>query len=285
MHEDPAPSSRRDFLRVLAPAVCAVAGHAGTRPADIPVVDYHVHLNRSFTLENAVALAKQRGIQIGIAEHAGTRENRYANILSNDRELQGWIAKMEGQPVYKGIQAEWIDWADCFSKEVVAQLDYVLSDAMTMRGAGGERVMMWPAAFQPGDAQDFMSRYVKWNVQVIETEPLDIFDHPTWLPAPLDKDFDALWTEARMKPIIAALKRTGTAVEIDSAYKIPRMPFLHLAKSAGLKFSFGSNSGSGPARAIDFCMETAKQLDLKPRDMFMPAPRNRKPILRRKVSV
>ena len=53
-----------------------------------------------------------------------------------------------------------------------------------------------------------MSRYVKWNVQVIETEPLDIFAHPTWLPAPLDKDFDALWTEARMKPIIAALKRS-----------------------------------------------------------------------------
>ena len=88
-----------------------------------------------------------------------------------------------------------------------------------------------------------------------------------------------------MKPIIAALKRTGTAVEIDSAYKIPRMPFLRLAKSAGLKFSFGSNSGSGPARAIDFCLETAKELGLKDRDLFVPAPRARKPIMRRKVSV
>ncbi len=275
-------SSRRDFLGVLLPAACAFAGD---KTAGVPVVDYHVHLNRSFTLENAVALAKDRGIKIGIAEHAGTKENQYSNILTNDKELQGWIAKLEGQPVYKGIQAEWLDWAGCFSKDVVAQLDYVLSDAMTMPGSGGERMKMWTPAFQPGDAQAFMDRYIKWNVQVIEKEPLDIFAHPTWLPPPLDKDFDSLWTEARMKPIVAALKRTGTAVEIDSAYKIPRMPFLHLAKSAGLKFSFGSNTGSGPARAIDFCLETAKQLALKPSDMFVPAPRARKPIMRRKISL
>ena len=174
--------------------------------------------------------------------------------------------------------------AGCFSKDVVAQLDYVLSDAMTMPAPGGERVRMWARTFQPGEAQDFMNRYVKWNVQVIETEPLDIFAHPTWLPSPLDKDFDLLWTEARMKPIIAALKHTGTAVEIDSAYKIPHMPFLHMAKAAGLKFSFGSNTGSGPERAIDFCVETAKQLELRPSDLFIPAPRARKPIMRRKIA-
>lgn len=281
MHE----SSRRDFLGVLLPAACAFAGDAGTKTADLPVVDYHVHLNRTFTLDNAVALAKERGIKIGIAEHAGTKENQYANILTNDKQLQGWIAKLESQPVYKGIQAEWLDWAGCFSKDVVAQLDYVLSDAMTMPGSGGERVRMWAPTFQPGDAQDFMNRYVKWNVQVIEKEPLDIFAHPTWLPPPLEKDFDALWTEAHTKPIIAALKRTGTAVEIDSAYKIPRMPFLSLAKSAGLRFSFGSNTGSGPARGMDFCLETAKRLALKPSDLFVPAPRSRKPIMRRKISV
>ena len=129
-----------------------------------------------------------------------------------------------------------------------------------------------------------MDRYVKWNVEVIEKEPLDIFAHPTWLPAPLDKNHDTLWTERRMAAIIAALKRTGTAVEIDSAYKIPHIPFLKMAQEAKLKFSFGSNTGTGPVRAIDFCVETAKTLGLTARDMFVPAPRARKPVNRRALA-
>ena len=171
-----------------------------------------------------------------------------------------------------------------FSKAAVAELDYVLSDAMTMPGRSGQRSKMWQPGFDPGDPQEFMDRYVKWNVEVIEKEPLDIFSHPTWLPAPLDKNYDTLWTHERMKPIIDALKRTGTAVEIDSAYDIPGLPFLHMAKDAKLKFSFGSNSGSGPVRAMDFCIGRARTLGLTARDMFVPAARGRKPVERRRIS-
>jgi hypothetical protein len=137
--------------------------------------------------------------------------------------------------------------------------------------------------FEPGDAKEFMTHYVRWNVEVIEKEPLDIFAHPTWLPAPLDSRAEELWTEERMKPIIRALQRTGTAVEIDSAFQIPSLAFLRMAKDARLKFSFGSNSGSGPARAIDFCVERAKAMGLTASDMFAPAKANKKPFLRRKV--
>jgi hypothetical protein len=55
-----------------------------------------------------------------------------------------------------------------------------------------------------------------------------------------------------------------------------------MAKDAKLKFSFGSNSGAGAVRTIDFCVETAKGLGLRREDMFVPAPRARKPILRRR---
>jgi histidinol phosphatase-like PHP family hydrolase len=247
------------------------------------LVDYHVHLNDRFTLEDAVALSQKRGVKFGIAEHIGTRENQYRGIRSNDAELEQWINTLEGKPVYKGAQAEWLDWPGCFSREVVARLDYVLSDAMTIPGPGGRRDKMWAKTFDPGDAKAFMERYVKWNVEVIEKEPLDIFAHPTWLPAPLDKDYDALWTPERMRPIIDALKRTGTAVEIDSAYNIPHMPFLKMAKEAKLKFSFGSNTGTGSAHGLEYCVETAKAAGIAAKDMFVPAPRNRKPILRRKI--
>ena len=274
-------NSRRQFLA----GVATFLGASSVTPAapEVSLVDYHVHLNATFSLDDAVALSKERGVKFGIAEHAGTRENRYPVILSSDAELQQWIARLDGKPVYKGIQAEWIDWTTCFSKEVVAQLDYVLSDAMTIPDRTGVRAKMWQPGFDAGDPREFMDRYVKWNVEVIETEPLDIFSHPTWLPAPIDKDYDALWTTERMKPIIGALQRTGTAVEVDSAFEIPRMPFLRLAKDAKLKFSFGSNSGSGPVRGMDFCIEKARALGLTKEDMFTPAPRGRKPIERRRV--
>jgi histidinol phosphatase-like PHP family hydrolase len=272
---------RREVL--LAPFAAFCPAVRGSREPDTPIVDYHVHLRPSFSLEDAVALSEKRGVKFGILEHAGAKENRYPVILSNDQELQQWIAKLDGKPVYKGIQAEWLDWMTCFSKDVVAQLDYVLSDAMTIPGAGGERVMMWRRGYDPGNAQEFMERYVKWNVEVIETEPLDIFAHPTWLPAPLDQSYDALWTAERMQPVIRALKQTGTAVEIDSDFNIPRMPFLKAAKEEGLKFAFGSNSGTGRERSLEFCIETARALGLEKKDFFVPAPRGRKPIERRKL--
>jgi histidinol phosphatase-like PHP family hydrolase len=280
--------SRREFLGGAAALFTAArALPAGKEPASglsFPVVDYHVHLNPNLSLDEALAISKQRGVKFGIAEHAGTKENHYPTILSTDKDIEGWTARLEGKPVFKGVQAEWIDWTTCFSKDAVAQLDYVLSDAMTIPGRSGERLKMWQPDFDPGDPQDFMERYVKWNVEVIEKEPLDIFSHPTWLPKPLEKSYETLWTPARMKNIIDALRRTGTAVEIDSAYEIPNLTFLKLAKEAKLKFSFGSNSGSGPVRTLDFCVESAHLLGLTGSDMFVPAPRDRKPIKRRRIA-
>ena len=62
-----------------------------------------------------------------------------------------------------------------------------------------------------------------------------------------------------------------------------RAPFLKLAKDAGAKFSFGSNSGGRAPADLGFCIETAKTLGLTAKDMFVPAARDRKPILVRKL--
>lgn len=253
----------------------------GPEPLPFPVVDFHVHLNPAFSLADAVALSKKTNVKFGIAEHAGTKENGYPSIASNDDELRAWVAKLDGQPVYKGFQAEWTDWRCCFSKAALRSIDYVLSDAMTLPGKDGRRIKMWMRGFDPGDAQQFMEQYVPWNVEVIEKEPLDIFAHPTWLPPPLDQRSQELWTEKRMKVVIRALQRTGTAVEIDSHFQLPSLEFLHMAKDARLKFSFGSNSGSGPVRGIEFSIDRAKALGLTAADMFVPAPGNRKPFVRR----
>jgi len=236
------------------------------------------------TLDQVVAISKERGVKYGILEHAGTKENEYPIVLSNDADLQGWIAKLDGKGVYKGVQAEWIDWMPCFSKEVFAQLDYVLTDSMTVRDANGKRIKAFGRDYDPGnDAEAFMKMYVDWNVEILEREPLDIFSHPTWLPGRFNREYDNLWTPERMKVVVDALKRTGTAVEIDCGMRLPKLPFLKMAKEAGVKFSFGSNSQGRVVNDLGFCLEMAKSLGLTASDMFAPAPRDRKPILRRKL--
>ncbi len=107
--------SRRDLLGG-AGALFATGLLAEDQPKptglNFPVVDYHVHLNPNFSLDDALAVSKERGVKFGIAEHAGTKENHYPSILSNDADIQGWIARLEGKPVFKGVQAEWIDWGE-----------------------------------------------------------------------------------------------------------------------------------------------------------------------------
>jgi histidinol phosphatase-like PHP family hydrolase len=281
--------SRREFLLGTGAALAAASRAVSqSQPAPdsglgFPIVDYHVHLN-TMSLDDAVAASRQRGVKYGIAEHAGTKENIYPNVLSNDAELQAWIAKLEGKPVFKGVQAEWIDWMPCFSKEVFAQLDYVLSDSMTVRGAAGKRTKAWTREYDPGsDAEAFMKTYVDWNVEILEREPLDIFAHPTWIPQKFNADYDKLWTPERMKAVVDALKRTGTACEIDCGMRLPRMPFLKMAKEEGVKFSFGSNSGGRTPSDMGYSIESAKTLGLTAKDMFVPAARDRKPILVRKL--
>jgi histidinol phosphatase-like PHP family hydrolase len=285
--------SRREFLGRAAAVglLSAVSGPlaANEKESDwlpttgegIPLVDYHVHVDKPATLEQVLAISRQRGVKFGIVEHAGTKANKYPRILSSDEELKGYLAELEGKPVFKGVQAEWIDWMTCFSKEMIAKLDYVLTDAMTLRGKDGKPVRMWDAGFKVGDVQDFMDRYVDFHVELMSLEPIDILANPTYLPGSIAKDYDALWTPSRMQKIIDAAVKYGIAIEINAGYRIPRLPFLKQAKAAGAKFSFGTNIRGPNVGKLDYALEMVKALGLTRADIFTPAPPGKKAVQRR----
>ena len=211
------PISRRRFLARAAGAT-AVAGFslplnspaaapARSGEAEFRGVDFHVHLDNS-TINKVLELSRERGVKFGIVEHAGTKENQYPTILSNDDELRRYLAMLEGRPVFKGIQAEWTDWMGCFSRQTLAQLDYVLTDAMTFPGKDGQRVKLWtPEAAQKvdlADKQAFMDRYVDWHVEIMAREPIDILANLTWLPGDMLEQWERYWTAPRMKKVINA---------------------------------------------------------------------------------
>ncbi len=243
---------------------------------DFPIIDFHAHVEGNFTLKRALELAKARGAKLGLAEHAGCKE-----AVHNDATLRAYLDRVKDAPVYKGVQAEGLDWMKCFSKEAIADLDFVLSDALTFPEKDGLLVHLWTPEAVITDKQDFMDRYVDFNVRVISEEPIDIFANPTFLPEAIVKEYDALWTEARIKKVIDAAAKYGVAIEINSLYDIPSEKFLRKAKAAGVKFSFGSNAhGEGVAK-LDYSIRMAKALGLRRENMFMPAPREQKPIMRR----
>ncbi len=287
--------SRRCFVNsaLAAYAFSAAAGafakETGLEPAEdslgFPLVDYHVHLDDVVTLEKALELSRERGVKFGIVEHAGTRENRYPGLLSTDADMKRYIAILRGKPVLKGIQAEGLDWPTCFSKDGVAQLDYVLSDALTFPDIkSGKRIELWRPGVGFADKQDFMDRYTEFNVQVMAREPIDILANPTFLPESLEKEFDTLWTGERMKKVIDAAVKYNVAIEINSRYRLPRMNFLKLARESGAKFSFGSNIHGLDVGKLDYCVQAARQLGLTKKDIFTPAPREKKPIEVRRFS-
>jgi histidinol phosphatase-like PHP family hydrolase len=285
------PIPRRSFLGGAAAACTAatLSGFAAPASADdeplgFPLVDLHVHLDNS-TLEKVLALSVERHVTFGIVEHAGTRENKYPRVLSNDEELLGQIRALDGKGVYKGVQAEWTDWMSCFSPAVLAQLDYVLTDAMTFPGPGGRRIKLWEkeaeSVLDMSNHEAFMDRFVDWHVEIMAGEPIDILANASWLPAPLEPEYDTLWTEKRVQKVIDAALKYGVAIEISSSYKKPRLPFLRQAKAAGVKFSFGSNGRYPAMGKLDYSVAMAHELKLKSSDMFTPAPDGKKAVQRR----
>jgi len=121
------------------------------------------------------------------------------------------------------------------------------------------------------DEQAFMELLVSKTVGILETEPIDVYVNPTFLPAVIAAKYDALWTEERMGRVIDAAVKSGVAIEINARYKLPSERFLRLAKAKGAKFTFGTNNaGASDLGDWSYPLAMQKALDLKWQDMFVP---------------
>jgi hypothetical protein len=147
------PYSRRNFLQtsVIAGAALAGAPHLSRSlaPAPIaespappkppfPVADFHVHLSNTLSIDQALQLGKERGVQIGIVEHPGP-----GFPINSDADLQKYSDGPRNYPVRIGLQPVYAGWSKTFSKPVLDQLDYILMDALTLPRPGGGWLAIW----------------------------------------------------------------------------------------------------------------------------------------------
>jgi hypothetical protein len=86
---------------------------------EFPLVDLHVHLTPSFTIDHVMEISKKTGVQFGIMVNPGFGVN-------DDTGLRGFIESLKPYPVYRGLQPMSPGWSRNFSPQTVRQLDYVL---------------------------------------------------------------------------------------------------------------------------------------------------------------
>ena len=234
---------------------------------NFPLMDLHVHLKQGLKREEAFHNARKYGFTYGIAVNCGIK----MGFETNDA-LEIFLQKYE-KPVnsYLAMQAEGREWLELFKPETVSKFDYVFTDAMTWTNNNGKRMRLWiKEETEIGDPQDFMEQLVD-QIEIIMTEPIDIYVNPTYLPEEIAHLYDTLWTKDRMDRVIAALLANNVALEINARRQIPSPVFIKRAKVAGVKFTFGTNNGGKKDLGrLDYCIEMIEECGLEPDDMWYP---------------
>jgi len=233
---------------------------------NFPLVDTHVHLKGGLSLEKALEKSRASGIFYGLAPNCGM-----GFPIFDDAGIDSFLAAMKGVPAFLGMQAEGREWVRMFSRNEIRRFDYVFTDGMTFTDHRGKRVRLWiPGEAEIGDKQAFMDMLTDRIVGILENEPIDVYVNPLFLPAGIAGEYDALWTEGRMRRIVSAAAKKNIAVEINERFQLPGAKFIRMAKDAGIKFTFGSNNGDSRFGTYDYCLRMIRECGITGEDMFIP---------------
>jgi len=245
--------------------------------ANFPLVDFHAHLKGGLTLEEVLSHMRRTGMNYGLAVNGGL-----GFAVTNDAAAEAWLGGIRNAPVFAGLQGEGREWTRLFSPSTVARFDYVFTDAMTLTDRQGRRMRLWiPEEVKIEDPEAFMDHLVDTIVRILETEPIDFYANPTYLPEVLASRYDELWTPERRRRVIEAAARNGVAIEINSRLELPKPQFIREAKAAGVKFTLGTNNPGRELLPHNYALRVIRECGLGWQDMWMPRPDGEKPVQRR----
>ncbi len=232
-----------------------------------PLMDLHVHRSKELTIEDIVAKSQQLNIKIGVME------NIAPGGITNDTQLKEYINAIKPYPVYIGLQPMSPGWSKSLSPELIAQADYIAMDPQIVTNGNGygETIMLWEYNAYIDDPDAFMKRNMQHYMDILTgSEPLDIFACPLFLPICIQRKYDLLWTKKRLQQIVDAARARDIAIEINDTAHVPHEDFILMAKKAGLKFVFGSDSRNHTVGRLDFCKRIAQRCNLTEKDFFIP---------------
>jgi Txe/YoeB family toxin of Txe-Axe toxin-antitoxin module len=240
--------------------------------SDFPLTDLHIHLKGKLTIKDAAKKSKDENIQYGIAVNCGL-----GFPVHSDSQIDSVLQTFKGYPqFYLAMQAEGREWVDIFSKESREKFDYVFTDAMTFTDEKGRRNRIWIKNETWIDDEDqFMDYLVNTLVKILNTEPINIYVNPTYLPEQMAGRYSHFWTEERMDRVIRAAKNNNIAIEINNRFRIPSADFIKRAKAAGVKFTIGTNNADENFSGAAYAMKMIKECNLTKDDFYLPVRKQR----------
>ena len=264
VHED---SKESDIQAQLAEAIDEQTDHIiRLHQEDFPVLDYHIHLKGGLTKEEVAQLSRKIGINYAMAPNCGV-----GFPITDDAGVLAYLDSMRSQPFILAMQAEGREWVTTFSQEVRDEFDYVFTDALTFTDNKGRRSRIWiPRETHIDNEQQYMDLIVDRICSVLQ-EPMDIYVNPCFIPEQMQDRYDTFWTEARQNKFIDALVKSGKALEINNRYQIPNKAIIQKAKTAGVKFTFGTNNGGADDLGkMEYAIRMKEECGLTAQDMYKP---------------
>ena len=271
--------SRKEFIGGMAAGALAsgcttVTEECGGAPVrtsagtDFTLYDLHVHCSKDQSVLDILRKSQDRRIPMGVMQNVAPFG------IKNDADLKAFIDSVRPYPLWRGLQPMELGWSKNLSRELIAQADYVLLDPQTIRKGNryGDTLEVWEHDCYIPDAEAFMEINVAHYLRILETsERMDILGWPLYLPPCIARDYYRLWTDARMDKILSAAKARGVAIEINDLAHTPHREFILAAKSAGLKFAFGSDTRDHRTGRLDYCRSIASECGLRDNDLWRPA--------------
>jgi histidinol phosphatase-like PHP family hydrolase len=241
--------------------------------------DLHVHTTMSdgdLDLAQVVQIARDRGVQVGIADHVSSRNPRL--FVGTDDRLERYLAALEAQPVFRSGELCWCDpFSTGLSPEIVRRFDYLIGSNHGFPLPDGTFASPWWRALPPAwrdRPSELMDVMVHNLCDLVAAMPIRIVAHPTLLaPALLDLDPEpeAWWTEEREDRFIEAAVAATVAIEISNRYRLPHDRLLTKAREAGALFSLGSDAHHRhQVTRLDWAVAAARRAGITDRQIFQP---------------
>jgi histidinol phosphatase-like PHP family hydrolase len=224
-------------------------------------------LKGGFRIEDAAVKSINENIRYGIVTNCGI-----GFPVHNDSQIDSVIATFKNYPQFLlGMQAEGREWLNNFSKESMGKFDYVFTDGMTFTDAKGRRNRIWiKDETWIDNEEEFMDYLVSSIVKILNTEPINIYVNPTYLPEQMADRYDSFWTDERMNRVIKAAMDNTIAIEINNRYRIPSEIFISRAKKSGVKFTVGTNNIDANFTGAAYANEIIQKCSLTRSDFFQP---------------
>ena len=220
------------------------------------------------TVEKAATREIETGVRSTVLENFGREWPLSDNVKLEEFIDACTLAGTGGKKLPVGIQVNDRDWFTQIDAALRERLDFVLADTMIMGATpDGKPRRLWLPGVEIDDPDVWMIRYLAHNLQILD-EPINILANPTYLPPCIENKYEELWTEDRMRQVIAKAVNKGVALEIQAESAFPKLAFLRLAKSMGAKFSFGTNNFTDKLKDLTRWHEMIVALDLKPSDLW-----------------